>query len=128
MTSSLTTIHKNFKKVLMGQVSIRRLAIWFTRGRLRWKKGREYKRRRIPLQMGSSEKREKNHFVTKNLNIWIGLRVIYIYIYIYIRTYHLWTWPTNVFLFNLFVLIISTPTNLLWLHLTHWMFSNKPIL
>ena len=42
------------------------------------KEGEGYKRRRIPLQNGSSKKNQKrNIYVTKNLNICISIREIY---------------------------------------------------
>ena len=77
MTSSLAVAHNDFKKVLMGQVS-KRLVIWSTSRMLRWEKLKEYKKERIPLQSEHQKKRERNHFVTKNLHICISLRDIYI--------------------------------------------------
>ena len=61
----------------MGQVS-KRLVIWSTSRMLRWEKVKEYKKERIPLQSEHQKKRERNHFVTKNLHICISLRDIYI--------------------------------------------------
>ena len=65
---------------------------------------KEYKRERIPLQCGGRE--ERNHFITKNLNIYISLRDKYKNIPSSDLTY-------ECFLFNLFVLVIQTLTNLL---------------
>ena len=92
---------------MMGQASIR-LAKWSTSGGLRWEK-EEYKREKIPLHEGSSEKEWiKNKEMTEyneGLNICKNLK----YIHKNILSLDL----TSVFLFKLYFSIIVIPNQLI---------------
>jgi len=75
MTFSLIATHNDFKKVFMGQVS-RRLAIWSTSGRLRWKEQKKYKGKKTPLHEGD-RKNKKNLLQLRTLNTCTSLRYIH---------------------------------------------------
>ena len=58
VTFSLSATHKDFRKVLMEQVS--RLAIWSTHEELRWKRKGEYKGDELPYKGDHQKNQEKS--------------------------------------------------------------------